>query len=312
MNRKATDKKPKQAKQAMDLNLWNGDNVIMSNSLVNGIHRLELNGKRLTALAMSQVENKKNFKIAHDSITVEIHAADFAEVFSLEKSDVYAPMKRGANELIKSHVSLDLKDHENNVIGFKKIPWTQSIEYFEEEGKIKIDFNRLLTPHITRLVEQQKISGYTLYKISQAGKLKSVYSWRLFELFSQFRDTGWMTISVEELQNRLEAIQSMRSNFGRFKMYCLAPALLELREKCKLDVVMNATKEGRKYTKIKFTFKDEKPSEVSEKAQEDQSIWKADRLEEHSSQEDQTTGSIDPHDYDFFENSDSKKSARLT
>ena len=309
MNKRTVNKKPN---QAMDLNSWSGDNVIMSNSLVNGIHRLELNGKRVTALAMSQVENKKNFKMNADSICVEMYATEFSKIFNLEKSDVYVSMKRGANELIKSHVSLDLKDAQNNIIGFKKLPWTQSIEYFENEGKIKVEFNRLLTPHITRLIEQQKYSGYTLYKIEQAGKLKSVYAWRLFELFSQYRDTGWMIVSVDELQNRLEATPSMIENFAKFKNNCLAPALLELREKCKLDVVMNATKEGRKYTKIKFTFKDKKPSEVSEKAQEDQSIWKADRLEEHSSQEDQTPDSIDSHDYDFFENSDSKNSARLT
>jgi plasmid replication initiation protein len=311
MKKKTTDKKPKQ-EQAMNLNSWSGDNVIMSNSLVNGIHRLELNGKRVTALAMSQVENKKNFKMNADSISVEMYATEFSKIFNLEKSDVYISMKRGANELLKSHVSLDLKDTQNNIIGLKKINWTQSIEYFENEGRIKVEFNRLLTPHITRLIEQQKYSGYTLYKIEQAGKLKSVYAWRLFELFSQFRDTGWMIVSVDELQNRLEATSSMIGNFAKFKNNCLAPALLELREKCKLNVVMNATKEGRKYTKIKFTFKDEKPTEVNDKAQEDQSIWKADRLEEDSSQEPQTTESSDIYDYDFFGNGEPKEPTRLT
>ncbi len=255
-------KKPKQQKpKAMDLNLWEGDNVIMSKSLTTGIHRLDINGKRIAALAMSQIKQEKSAEMVENSYCVELSASNYAKIFNLKKSDVYLSMKRGVRDLMTSYVRLNLKETDakfNQV----EMPWVQRICYADKEGKVRIEFNRLLTPHITRFINQEN-GGYALYKIEQAGKLRSVYAWRLFEMISQYRDTGWMTISVDELQRVLEPPKSMRENFGKLRLYCLAPAVLELQEKCKLMVSMEYEQTGRKITKVKFTFKDD-PNYVKE------------------------------------------------
>jgi plasmid replication initiation protein len=250
-------KKPK----AMDLNLWEGDNVIMSKALTTGIHRLDLNGKRIAALAMSQIKQEKTAEMVDQSYCVEISASNYAKIFNLKKSDVYLSMQRGVRDLMKSYVRLNLKETDAK---FDKveIPWVQMVGYAEKEGKVRVEFNRLLTPHITRFINQEN-GGYALYKIEQAGKLKSVYAWRLFEMISQYRDTGWMTISVDELHRVLEPAKSLRENFGKFRLYCLAPAVLELKEKSKLLVSVEYEQTGRKVTRVKFTFKDD-PDYVKE------------------------------------------------
>lgn len=288
-------KRPK----VLDINLWEGENVIMSKALVNGIHRLELNGKRMAGLAMAQIEQKKHACLdGKGSWSIDVYAKDFSHTFHVNPDKVYHDMLKGVNELLKTVVTLSYIDKPTGELKTEKMPWMRKIEYIAGQGKVSLKFNDLLTEHITRFVSDAG-GGYALYKITQAGRLRSVYAWRLFEMFSQFRDTGWMAIGIDELHERLETTPSMRKNFGQFKLYCLNVMIQELRDKCKIDVKYEAVKEGRRYTKIKFTFRDdpefvakmkvaalqptEAPSATTDESdhsdyQDDQSIWHADNL----------------------------------
>jgi plasmid replication initiation protein len=288
-------KRPK----ALDLNLWEGRNVIMSKALVNGIHCLELNEKRVTGLAMAQIEQKHNAYLDNKgSWCVEINAENFARTFGLERNETYRQMLRGVDGLVEKIVTLRSTDKETGALKTEKMPWMKHIEYTDGQAKISLKFNDELTEHITRFVGEAG-SSYTLYKITQAGRLRSVYAWRLFEMLSQFRDTGWMSISVDDFHELLETPKSMRKNFANFKLLYLNNMVQELRDKCKIDVKYEAVKEGRRYTKIKFTFRDDpdfvarmkvaalQPPEATPAApvesshpdyQDDQSIWHADNL----------------------------------
>ena len=287
-------KRPK----ALDLNLWEGRNVIMSKALVNGIHRLELNEKRVTGLAMAQIEQKHNAYLdKKGSWCVEINAESFSRTFGVELNETYRQMLRGVDGLVEKIVTLRSTDKTTGELKTEKMPWMKHIEYTDRQAKICLKFNDELTEHITRFVGEAG-SSYTLYKITQAGRLRSVYAWRLFEMLSQFRDTGWLSIDIDELHECLDTAESMRKNFGQFKLYCLNVMVQELRDKCKIDVKYEAVKEGRRYTKIKFTFRDDpdfvaqmkvaalqppeatpSPAESSHPDyQDDQSIWHANNL----------------------------------
>ncbi|MDI9331181.1 MAG: replication initiation protein [Alphaproteobacteria bacterium] len=242
-------------KHAIDLNLWEGDNVIMSKALVNGIHEVELNGKRVLALAMSKVEQKLAKLNSDNALELEIQADEFSKIFGIEKQETYKAMLRGLKEVAGASVTLYSVHKETLSLQVEKMPWVKSIRYIEGNGKLRVIFNDMLTPHITRFVDN-KTGGYTIYKIQQAGKLKSVYAWRLFELIMQFRDTGWYTTEIENLATQLEVPTSVASSFTRFKKYCLEPALKELREKCNIEIEYTATKSGKKFSRIEFKFKD--------------------------------------------------------
>lgn len=243
-------------KHAIDISLWQGDNVIMSKSLVNGIHAIELNGKRVLALSMSKIEQKLAKLTKDNSLEIEIQADEFAKVFGIEKKETYKAMLRGQTDVATAHLSIFSLDKNSMSLKIDKMPWVQNVQYIEGTGKMKVLFNSLLTPHITRFVDN-KTGGYTIYKIQQAGKLKSVYAWRLFELIMQFRDTGWYTTQIKDLAVQLEVAPTVASSFTRLKKYCLEPALKELREKCKMEIEYTATKSGKKYTRIDFKFKDD-------------------------------------------------------
>ncbi len=90
-----------QKSSALDINLWDGYNVVMSRAMTSGIHNLDLNGKRIVALALCQIEQKKNAILHNGSWSIEINANDFVNVFGLDKTNVYKDMQSGVNNLVK-------------------------------------------------------------------------------------------------------------------------------------------------------------------------------------------------------------------
>ena len=95
---------------------------------------------------------------------------------------------------------------------------------------------------------------FTSYKLSRAGGLRSVYSWRLFELLMQYKSTGNMTISVDEFADLMETPQTYRKDFGAMKRRVVEPAVKEIREKDGLKVKWKPIKAGRKVQTLVFTF----------------------------------------------------------
>ena len=95
---------------------------------------------------------------------------------------------------------------------------------------------------------------FTTYKLDRVGGLRSVYSWRLFELLMQFKSTGQLTIDVDEFSQLMEAPKSIRANFANLRIKVIEPAVKEIREKDGLKVKWKPVKAGRRVQTLIFTF----------------------------------------------------------
>ncbi len=104
-------------------------------------------------------------------------------------------------------------------------------------------------------------NGFTKYELKAALSLNSVYSQKLYELLSRWKDKKEWEVEIEELKLLLDATDYRYTDFRRV---CIEPALLEITEKTDLNVSYLAIKVGRKVGAIKFTILTEK-----EKAKKD-------------------------------------------
>ena len=95
---------------------------------------------------------------------------------------------------------------------------------------------------------------FTAYKLSRVSGMKSVYSWRLFELLMQFKKTGLLNILIDDFYHAMDAPESLRANFSNLRNRVIEPAVKEIREKDGLAVEWEAIKAGRKVKALKFTF----------------------------------------------------------
>lgn len=98
-------------------------------------------------------------------------------------------------------------------------------------------------------------NGFTKYELEAALSLTSVYSQKLYELLSRWKDKKEWHVDVEELKMLLNASEYRYSDFRRA---CLDTAILEISGKTELNVTYLPIKVGRKIAEIKFSIFTEK------------------------------------------------------
>jgi plasmid replication initiation protein len=129
----------------------------------------------------------------------------------------------------------------------------------DKEGKIELAFWHELASQLFEL------NGlFTSYRLSHVSALRSLYSWRLFDLLMQFRKTGWLKIPIADFYHAVEAPERYRSNSGQLRRAVIEPTVKEIREKDGLDLTWEAIKIGRKVVMLEFRFPKEKEKEAIE------------------------------------------------
>lgn len=101
-----------------------------------------------------------------------------------------------------------------------------------------------------------KKRGYTAYELDVAMSLTSVYSQRMFELLSRYKDTGSWFETIDRFKflmgvDKEKTFTGVAAN-GKLKEKILEPARKELAEKTDIEFDYSFEKEGRKFVAINF------------------------------------------------------------
>ena len=221
--------------------------VSIANDLIRSAQGLNLGEKRLLMLAISKLDSQA--KPTFQGATTVIRVTEMVDAFGLNPDKAYQEAKKAAEGMMKRQIRLKPNDADSELI-----QWVGKSKYSKGEGWILIEFYHGLFPHLFELK-----SHFTTYKLSRASALRSVYSWRLFELLMQFKKTGLLNISLEEFRHTLEVPSSYETDFSWLRMRVIEPAVKEIREKDGLAIQWEAIKAGRKVKALKFTFPTEQP-----------------------------------------------------
>lgn len=220
--------------------------VNMSNQLVRMAQGLTLPEKRLVSLCMAKLDSVRLDNTGR--YTFRISAKEFGQQFGITDEAAYMQLKEVGDKLLHRIAQQITETPRGRNI--KKWQWVSFAEYQDGEGWIKLTFNHMMTPHLFLLRKE-----FTSYKLAQASALRSIYSWRLFELLMQFKSTGLVRIDVEAFAHAMEAPETARKNFGQLRLRVIEPAVKELTTKNNLLIEWDPTKAGRKVTGLEFRFK---------------------------------------------------------
>jgi len=221
-----------------------GNVVVLSNDLVRAVHQVDIRGKRLLSQVISRLDSKAEYT-ATDTETV-VTVAEWNDLFPSENP--WRDLKAAADNIFMAEVRMDTTIDPNKP-RYKRIRWCSVIEYCENEAKVVVTLSRSLLPHITGLRQQ-----FTLARISEIKAMKSLYSWRLYELLMQWKSTGHVDIKVETLHECLEVPPSCRSNFGELRRRVIAPAVKDIEKCANLTITWNPRRKGRKIASVLFGF----------------------------------------------------------
>lgn len=126
-------------------------------------------------------------------------------------------------------------------------------EYIKGAGCIEIGISPKLRPYLFDLK-----NNFTRYQLRIFGALRSKYSKRIYKMLSQFKSTGIMRISVEELKKRLKLLdpktgkEVFLKDWTTFVKKVLEVAQREINEFSDLRCTYEAKKTGRKFTNLEF------------------------------------------------------------
>ncbi len=139
-----------------------------------------------------------------------------------------------------------------NIVPFPEVKLTS-------DGILFITMYSTAVPYFIELKK-----GFTSYQLQAALSLTSIYSQRLYELLSKWKDTGiWNNVEIEYLKHLL-SIEDKYKMISAFRSYVLNPAQTELKKKTDITFTYELYKTGRKYTHLTFKIHHKKPQQTTE------------------------------------------------
>ena len=172
-------------------------------------------------------------------------AKEFSELFNVSLSNCYSILKQAVDKLMKTDVKverLELKE-------IWRINICSMAKYNKTEGSITVKFTDDIMPYLAQVKER-----FVLYSLKEIANFGSLYTTRLYELIQEFKETGWMLKSVDQLREVLAVGEKFKA-YKDFKQRTFAHACQEINNNYDMGLRFEELKEGRKIVAVKFFFK---------------------------------------------------------
>jgi len=221
--------------------------ITMSHALTTAAQGLTLAEKRVMMYAVAKLDSFKSDG-GTPTGTVKLVAHDYAEQFGVDPDTAYTQLRQAGKGIFNRYIRF----FEEGRKGPEEVMvrWVSSARYSPGTGMVTLRFTPEIAPHLLQLKSQ-----FTKYKLAQASALRSIYSWRLLELLSQYETTGWRQIELDEFHHAMETPEGYKVNFKECRKRVIEPAVKELREKDGWLIEWTPIKTGRKVTALRFEFK---------------------------------------------------------
>ena len=175
-----------------------------------------------------------------------LSSKEFSEVFNTDLSNCYRFLHRACKKLMKTSIILE-KPELSEVW---EINVCSTAKYNTKQGTITIQFTDSIMPYLAQVRER-----FVLYNLKEIANFGSLYTTRLYELIQEFKETGWMLKSVEQLRETFAVGKNKFKLYGHFKKNTFAHACQEINDNYDMGLRFEELKEGRKVVAVKFFFK---------------------------------------------------------
>lgn len=172
-------------------------------------------------------------------------AKEFSEVFNTDIHNSYRLLNKACKKLMKTDLSIT----RNKNAEIWQINVCSMAKYNKKQGNITIKFTDDIMPYLSQV--RQK---FVLYNLREISSFNSIYTTRLYELVQQFKDTGCIIKSVEQLRE-IFAVGTKFKAYKDLKKITFDHACKEINNNYEMNLGYEEIKEGRKVIAVKFVFK---------------------------------------------------------
>jgi plasmid replication initiation protein len=217
------------------------------NIITNTSEELSLLEKRIVYLVINQIKTEKDINL--DLFHNEEYIIETSKISETNTVRVQQACKRLANRTYTM-----VEDFKNGI--FHYMTPFPSIKFNKNQGTIKLVLFAEAVP-----VFKEIKKGYTTYELAAALTLSSVYSQKMYELLSRWKDKKEWAVSLLELQTLMSATTY---KYAQFKQKCLNVAVVEINEKTDLSVKWETEKAGKAVVKIIFFISNKVSTDLQE------------------------------------------------
>lgn len=172
-------------------------------------------------------------------------AKEFSEVFNINIDNSYRALKKAADKLMKTDIRVERVDLQE----IWRINICSTAKYNKKEGRITIQFTDSIMPYLAQVKEK-----FVLYNLKEIANFGSLYTTRLYELIQEFKETGWVLKSIDQLRE-IFAVGEKFKAYKDFKIRTFDHACKEINDNYNMGLRFEELKEGRKIVAVKFSFK---------------------------------------------------------
>ena len=172
-------------------------------------------------------------------------AREYSDLFNCDIANSYKFLKNSLEKLMKT----DIKVLKNNNTELWCINVCSQAMYNQSQGSITIEFTDSIMPYLAQVKEK-----FVLYNLKEISNFKSIYTTRLYEIIQEFKDTGYMIKSVDQLRESFASGNKYKS-YKDFKRATFCRGCHEINRNYDMNISYQEIKEGRKVVAVKFTFK---------------------------------------------------------
>jgi plasmid replication initiation protein len=218
--------------------------VYQSNKLIEASYRLRIGQQKFLRLMASRInKNDEDFK------EYNFRIADVMELFETKSQKSYTEITKQLRELMGNVLTFKIGK------GTTLVPFLIFAQQNEGSGVIKVQYHPFLKPMYLSL---SKENPFTVYKLSNALKLRSTYALRFYELLKQYQKIGYRVLKIEDIRTMFELQPTEYKRYNDFKRKIIFQAQKEINEKTDISFEFEEIKTGRKITSCKFNIKTNK------------------------------------------------------
>lgn len=171
-------------------------------------------------------------------------AQEFAKIFNIEPKHAYSVLKKATTKLMQSFITLEKPE----LFETWQIAICESAKYNHKNGSITILFTQSIMPYLAQVNRK-----FVLYNLREIANFGSLYSTRLYELIQEFKDTGYLIKSVDQLRE-IFATGKKFPDYNNFKIRTFGHAVKEINDHYEVNLKFDEIKNGLKVVAIKFSF----------------------------------------------------------
>jgi plasmid replication initiation protein len=179
-------------------------------------------------------------------------AKEFSKMFCTDIHNSYRLLNKACHKLMKT----DLTIARNESAELWQINICSMAKYNKKEGCITIKFTDDIMPYLSQVRKK-----FILYNLKEISNFNSLYTTRLYELIQEFKDTGYIIKSIDQIR-KIFAVGNSFKLYGDFKKRTFDHACKEINNNYQMNLGYEEIKEGRKVVAIKFVFKKTKIHKV--------------------------------------------------